>query len=200
MHKSDLAALKRLRKALSKKQQTPSNLKNDERIDDIRDFSSWMQDVKPLKNDTVYFAPPRAPIKIRPPLVETAEIPNYFYISEPYEEAPKTFSKKGRGYKDIKKLQQYAYPIISNLDLHGEKLEGLDELLTEFCHYVQSKGVCGRIIHGSGLGSKNAMPVLKNRVRTWLCEYPDVLAYAEEKNNDGSVLILLTKIKSFYRK
>lgn len=188
--------LKRVRNELKEKKKgniCGKGVESDFEPESTLSFSELMEDVVQIQSDVHYFPPPRIPIRVQSMVYEKEENISYFYISDPYEEAPREFSKNGRGHKDIKRLQQNTYPIVSTLDLHGEKADGLDELLTEFCHYVKSRGVCGRIIHGSGLGSKNSTPVLKNRVRTWLCEYPDVLAYTEEKNNDGSVLVLLTK-------
>ena len=60
--------------------------------------------------------------------------------------------------------------------------------------YVQKRGVCAEIVHGSGLGSRGFTPVLKTLVRRWLMEHPEVLAYAEpHRHNDGAVRILLRK-------
>ena len=62
---------------------------------------------------------------------------------------------------------------------------------------MKKRGVCGEIVHGSGLGSSGYQPVLKNLVRRWLMAHPDVLAYAEpHKNNDGAVRILLKRRRS----
>ena len=67
-------------------------------------------------------------------------------------------------------------------------------MLNEFIAFVQKRGVCGEIIHGSGLGSAGYQPKLKNLVRRWLMLHPEVLAYAEpHKNNDGAVRILLKR-------
>lgn len=184
--------LKSLKKNLRKQEEQKKALKPVKKFEPkILDFAELMKDVKRIESDTVILQPDRKPIRVKPD-VEEVEY-HYFYVGESYLEAPKSHSKNGQGNRDIQKLLEYNFPIVSNLDLHGVKLEGVDELLTEFCYYIQSKGVCGRIIHGSGLGSKNSTPVLKNKVRTWLAEYPEVLAFTEEKNNDGSVLILLKR-------
>lgn len=184
--------LKSLKKNLRKQEEQKKALKPVKKFEPkILDFAELMKDVKRIESDTVILQPDRKPIRVKPD-VEEVEY-HYFYVGESYLEAPKSHSKNGQGNRDIQKLLEYNFPIVSNLDLHGVKLEGVDELLTEFCYYIQSKGVCGRIIHGSGLGSKNSTPVLKNKVRAWLAEYPEVLAFTEEKNNDGSVLILLKR-------
>lgn len=183
--------LKALKKTLRKQAEVKKLQSPKKVVERELSFQELMSNVKRIESDRVVLTPVRKKIHVKP-VIEEKEY-EYFYVGESYEEAPKLHSKNGRGNRDIQKLQNNTYPIVSNLDLHGVKLENVEELLTEFCYYVQSKGVCGRIIHGSGLGSKNSMPVLKNKVRSWLYEYPEVLAYIEEKNNDGAVLILLKR-------
>lgn len=183
--------LKTLKKTLRKQAEVNKLQAQKKVVEKELSFQELMVNVKRIESDTVILTPVRKKIRVKP-VIEEKEY-DYFYVGESYEEAPSIHSKNGRGNRDIQKLQNNAYPIVSNLDLHGVKLENVEELLTEFCYYVQSKGVCGRIIHGSGLGSKNSTPILKNKVRLWLSEYPEVLAYVEEKNNDGAVLILLKR-------
>jgi len=42
-----------------------------------------------------------------------------------------------------------------------------------------------RVIHGKGLGSKNREPVLKTKVRLWLTQREEVLAYCQARPVDG---------------
>ena len=51
-----------------------------------------------------------------------------------------------------------------------------------------------RIVHGKGLGSKNKEPVLRNKLRHWLIQKDEVIAYAQARHNDGgsgAVIVLL---------
>jgi DNA-nicking Smr family endonuclease len=51
-----------------------------------------------------------------------------------------------------------------------------------------------RVVHGKGLGSPNREPVLKNKVRRWLAQRDEVLAYCEAPRHEGgggAVLVLL---------
>ncbi len=73
------------------------------------------------------------------------------------------------------------YPVVTDVDLHGYTQEEAQKVLNEFIAFTQKRGVCGEIIHGSGLGSKGYKPVLKNMTRNWLMQHPDVLAYAEPR-------------------
>ena len=79
-------------------------------------------------------------------------------------------------------------------DLHGYTQEEAQQVLNEFIEFTKKRGVCGEIVHGSGLGSAGYKPVLKNMTRRWLMQHPDVLAYVEPRQgNDGAVRILLKR-------
>ena len=156
-------------------------------------FRQMVGRVKPIKSSNRYIAPPENQlIKKRPAQNNTEEVP-LFHMDCSWQEAPPQHWKNGQGKQDIQKLLRHQYPIIGTLDLHGHTQENLQQTLSEFCFYVRNKGVCARIIHGSGLGSQKARPILKNIVRTWLMYHPEVLAYTEEPYNDGSVLVLFKK-------
>ncbi|HEZ4356025.1 TPA: Smr/MutS family protein, partial [Neisseria meningitidis] len=102
--------------------------------------------------------------------------------------------KNGQGKNDIQRLKNGYYPVVTDVDLHGYTQEEAQKVLNEFIAFTQKRGVCGEIIHGSGLGSKGYKPVLKNMTRNWLMQHPDVLAYAEPREgNDGCVRILLKR-------
>ena len=54
---------------------------------------------------------------------------------------------------------------------------------------------CVRVIHGKGLGSKDREPVLKTRVKHWLAQREEVLAYCQARPVDGgsgALVVLLT--------
>ena len=53
---------------------------------------------------------------------------------------------------------------------------------------------CIKIIHGKGYGSKNKEPILKKKVRNWLMQKDEVIAYSEALRHDGgsgAVIVLL---------
>ncbi|WP_107855349.1 Smr/MutS family protein [Neisseria weaveri] len=160
------------------------------------DFAKEMAGVTPLKNSQRY-EPPRdlSPIKPRPKHADKFEDDNYFYVGDgQWVDVPDTFSKNGQGQNDIRRLQSGHWEVVADVDLHGYNQEEAQQVLSEFIEFVKKRGVCGEIIHGSGLGSSGYKPVLKNLVRRWLMAHPDVLAYAEpRKGNDGAVRILLKR-------
>ena len=57
---------------------------------------------------------------------------------------------------------------------------------------------CVRVIHGKGLGSVNKEPVLKNKVRNWLVQKDEVIAFCQARAADGGsgALMVLLKARS----
>jgi DNA-nicking Smr family endonuclease len=53
-----------------------------------------------------------------------------------------------------------------------------------------------RIIHGKGLGSVNREPVLKNKVRNWLIQKDEVLAFCQATPAEGGSGALMVLLKS----
>ena len=147
------------------------------------DFSKAVGKVTPLKNAGNYYEQPRdkSPIKPRPKEMATLEQEDYFY-------------KNGQGKNDLMRLRNGHYPVVADVDLHGYTQEEAQQVLNEFIEFTKKRGVCGEIVHGSGLGSSGYKPVLKNMTRRWLMQHPDVLAYVEPRQgNDGAVRILLKR-------
>ena len=54
---------------------------------------------------------------------------------------------------------------------------------------------CVRVIDGKGLGSVNRTPVLKEKVRRWLVQKEEVLAFVEAPPNDGGAGVVLVLLK-----
>jgi DNA-nicking Smr family endonuclease len=52
-----------------------------------------------------------------------------------------------------------------------------------------------RIIHGKGLGSLGKKPVLKNKVRNWLVQKDEVLAFCQARAADGGSGALMVLLK-----
>lgn len=160
------------------------------------DFVAAVGTVVPLKSSNRAVLPrDTSPIRRRAQEAEGLEEADYFYVGDQsLDEPPRLFGKNGRGEDDIRRLLGGHWPVVARLDLHGYRQESAQQVLNEFVAYVQKRGVCAEIVHGSGLGSRGFTPVLKTLVRRWLMEHPEVLAYAEpHRHNDGAVRILLRK-------
>lgn len=161
------------------------------------DFSAAIGQVTALKSSNRVTVPSdRKSLKRRQETEEMAS-DQYFYVSESNEyEPPRSFCKNGRGTDDVRRLMSGHWPLVARLDLHGYTCEDAQQMLNKFVAEVRRRGVCAEIVHGSGLGSKGFVPVLKNLVRRWLMAHPDVLAYTEPHGgNDGAVRVLLRKRK-----
>ena len=50
---------------------------------------------------------------------------------------------------------------------------------------------CVRVVHGKGNGSPGREPVLKTRVRRWLVQKQEVLAFVQARPSDGGAGALM---------
>jgi DNA-nicking Smr family endonuclease len=114
-------------------------------------------------------------------------------------DAALSFSRNGIGPDTLRKLRRGHWVIQSQLDLHGMRSDEAREALAEFLRTAGKRGLrCVRIIHGKGLGSINKEPVLKNKVRNWLAQKEEVIAFCQARAADGGsgALVVLLKAQS----
>lgn len=106
-----------------------------------------------------------------------------------------TFLRKGLGADVLARLRRGHWSVQGELDLHRLTREEARDALTEFVNAARGYGWrCVRIVHGKGLSSPNREPVLKSKVRQWLAQRDEVLAYCEAPRHaggSGAVLVLL---------
>jgi DNA-nicking Smr family endonuclease len=106
-----------------------------------------------------------------------------------------TFLRKGLGIDVLARLRRGQWSVQGELDLHRLTREEARDALSEFFNAARSYGWrCVRIIHGKGLSSPNREPILKGKVRLWLTQRDEVLAYCEAPHHaggSGAVLVLL---------
>ena len=99
----------------------------------------------------------------------------------------------------LRKLRRGQWTIDAEIDLHGHSQDEAHEALMEFMRKARITGWrCVRIIHGKGLSSHQKIPILRNKVRRWLQQKDEVLAYCEPRPNgggSGAVLVLLRGTK-----
>ena len=97
----------------------------------------------------------------------------------------------------VRRLRRGHWVIQSQLDLHGMRTDEAREALSEYLHAVCRRGLrCVRIIHGKGLGSINKQPVLKGKVRNWLVQKDEVIAFCQAKASDGGSGALVVLLKA----
>ena len=96
------------------------------------------------------------------------------------------FLRPGLSRQVLRKLRSGTWVIQNQLDLHGLDRHGAREALSVFLASCIKRGIrCVRVIHGKGLGSKNREPVLKIKVKHWLTQREEVLAYCQARPVDG---------------
>ena len=108
-----------------------------------------------------------------------------------------SYTRAGIGSDVVRKLRKGHWAIQDQLDLHGMRTDEAREALGEFLRKMGRRGLrCVRIIHGKGLGSVNKEPVLKNKVRNWLVQKDEVIAFCQAKAADGGAGALVVLLKT----
>ena len=108
-----------------------------------------------------------------------------------------SFARNGIGPDVIRKLRRGHWVIQNQLDLHGLRTDEAREALAQFLRNAGKRGLrCVRVIHGKGLGSINKEPVLKNKVRNWLAQKDEVIAFCQAKAADGGSGALIVLLKA----
>ncbi|HVF65435.1 MAG TPA: Smr/MutS family protein [Casimicrobiaceae bacterium] len=119
---------------------------------------------------------------------------NGWEIGQEHEHA-QTFVRSGLGVDVLTKLRRGHWSLQGEIDLHGFTSDEARDALDAFLLQARSRGArCVRVIHGKGLTSPGKEPVLKVKVRRWLSQWDDVLAYCEAPRHaggGGAVLVLL---------
>jgi DNA-nicking Smr family endonuclease len=110
------------------------------------------------------------------------------------------FSRPGVPTAALRKLRRGGWVIKGELDLHGHSGDEARVALAAFLNRCMIEDRrCVRIIHGKGHGSKNRLPVLKNKVRHWLTQREDVLAFCQARTIDGGAGAVIVLLKSSSR-
>jgi DNA-nicking Smr family endonuclease len=96
----------------------------------------------------------------------------------------------------MRKLQRGRFALEAEIDLHGLRQHAAHEALRQFLNDCVHRGLqCVRVIHGKGLRSGAAGPVLKLAVHQWLRKVENVAAFVAARPADGgsgAVYVLLT--------
>ena len=106
-----------------------------------------------------------------------------------------SFRRPDIGPEVVRKLRRGVWAIQAQLDLHGLRREEARERLNRFVFEARRSGLrCVRVIHGKGNGSPGREPVLKGKVKSWLVQKKDVIAFTQARASDGgngALLVLL---------
>lgn len=104
------------------------------------------------------------------------------------------FARSGISRMTLKNLRRKKWPVQDSLDLHGLNSDEARRLLQAFLsESVQNGFRCVSVIHGKGWHT-GGVGVLKMRVRHWLTQCQEVLAFIEAPaggGGGGAVWVLL---------
>jgi len=108
-----------------------------------------------------------------------------------------SFRRRGIGVDVVRKLRRGVWALQGELDLHGLRRDEARERLGSFLRDAAREGHrCVRIVHGKGLGSPGREPVLKDKVKAWLAQRSEVLAFTHARPADGGHGALIVLLKS----
>ncbi len=169
--------------------------------DEVGLFYEAVKDAKPLKHERVYHAskkPKPIPQQLwrdeRQALADSLS-DHYIPAHELETGEELLYIRDGHSPDILRKLRRGHWVIQAQIDLHGMLADEARAYVADFLNQCRKRGIrCVRIIHGKGLGSKNREPVLKNKLRGWLMQRDEVIAYAQARQVDGgsgAVVILL---------
>ena len=110
-------------------------------------------------------------------------------------DAELAFAREGIGADVLTRLRRGQWSVQRHLDLHGMTREVAREALAQFVRRAERDGLrCVRVVHGKGNGSPGREPVLKAKVRAWLVQKSEVIAFTQAPAPDGghgALLVLL---------
>lgn len=169
--------------------------------DETQLFREAVKGARPLKARRAHHVPP-APKPIPQQFIRDEKQALADSLSDDYIPAHELESgeellylREGHAPDILSKLRRGHWVIQAKIDLHGLVANEARAYVAEFLTDCKKRGIrCVRIIHGKGLGSRNREPVLKNKLRNWLIQRDEVIAYAQARQADGgsgAVVVLL---------
>lgn len=169
--------------------------------DDLELFRKAVGDARPLRSSRVYHAAPKprpTPRQFlrdeRQALIDSLS-DDYIPAHELESGEELLYLRQGHAPDILSKLRRGHWVVQAAIDLHGMVSDEARVYVAEFLAECKKRGIrCVRIVHGKGLGSRNREPVLKHKLRSWLMQKDEVIAYAQARRQDGgsgAVIVLL---------
>jgi len=169
--------------------------------DEIKLFREAVKGARPLKAPRLHH-PPIPPKPIPQQSIRDEQQALVDSLSDGYIPAHELetgeellYLRDGHSPDILSKLRRGHWVVQAKIDLHGLVADEARLYVAEFLADCRKRGIrCVRIIHGKGLGSRNREPVLKHKLRNWLMQKDEVIAYAQARQEDGgsgAVIVLL---------
>lgn len=169
--------------------------------DDTTLFKEAVKDARPITTPPIYLYQ-KKPKPIPKQFIQDEQQALRDSLSDDYLPAHELetgeellYLRDGHAPDILSKLRRGHWVIQAAIDLHGLISDEARAYVASFISDCKKRGIrCVRIVHGKGLGSRNREPVLKHKLRHWLMQKDEVIAYAEAKKQDGgsgAVIVLL---------
>jgi DNA-nicking Smr family endonuclease len=165
-------------------------------------FATAVGKVKPLPHKGKTHLPydPPAPIPVQQQLDEQKALSET--MSDEWDtsslldtDEQLSFRRPGIGADVVRKLRKGEWAMQGQVDLHNLRSDEARETLGTFIRESYKHGLrCVRVVHGKGLGSPGKVPVLKNKVHSWLIQKNQVLAFVQAtpaQGGAGALVVLL---------
>ena len=201
----DLAELKALKQRLKSRAEAAMKAEQErrEREREANLFRTTVGEVEPLKTPARVSAPLPRPQPIAHQRLADDEAALQESLSDEFSidtlleiDEDLSFVRGGIGPDVLRKLRGGGWVTQDQLDLHGLRTDQARQALSQFVRDSMKRGMrCVRIIHGKGLGSLGKKPVLKNKVRNWLVQKDEVLAFCQARAADGGSGALMVLLK-----
>lgn len=169
--------------------------------DDLNLFREAVKDARPFTASPVHLYQPKPkPIPrqfIRDEQQALADsLSDHFIPAHELETGEELlYLRDGHSPDILSKLRRGHWTVQAAIDLHGLISDEARLYVSTFISDCKKRGIrCVRIVHGKGLGSRNREPILKHKLRGWLMQKDEVIAYAEARRQDGgsgAVIVLL---------
>jgi DNA-nicking Smr family endonuclease len=102
------------------------------------------------------------------------------------------WQREGLSQDVLRRLRLGQWAVQGQVDLHGHTRDAARLALVAFLQRAGREGWrCVRVVHGKGLGSPGRTPVLKGKVRAWLVQREEVLAFTQARGPDGGAGALI---------
>ena len=207
---TSLTELAPLKKALQRAQREAAEAEARERERLAREtaernlFALAVGPVQPLRKAVPWVAPRARPHAVpRQRLKDEAavlveSISDEFDVESLLEtDAALSFRRPDIGPEVVRKLRRGVWATQAQLDLHGLRRDDAREHLGAFLREATRGGLrCVRVIHGKGNGSPGREPVLKAKVKGWLVQKEEVMAFVQARASDGGNGALMVLLRS----
>lgn len=108
-----------------------------------------------------------------------------------------SYCASGIGADVLRRLRRGEWSLQAHIDLHGHRVEEARHALVQFLRQAVKCGLrCVRVVHGKGLGSRDRVPVLKGKVRHWLIQREEVIAFCQARPPDGGSGALVVLLRA----